>query len=62
MGRMATRPGTERSATGVSLTALKERVHSYRAIPPGRKYFLLMKKATRSHIYGYTSANVDVDE
>jgi hypothetical protein len=28
----------------VSLTTLTERVHSDRAIPPGRKYFLLMKE------------------
>ena len=37
------RPGAELSATGVSLMALMERVHSDGAIPPGRKYFLLMK-------------------
>jgi len=28
----------------VSLTALTERVHSDGAIPPGRKYFLLMNE------------------
>jgi len=32
----------EYSATGVSLTALTERVHSDGATPPGWKYFLLM--------------------
>jgi hypothetical protein len=32
----------EYSATGVSLTALTERILSERAIPPGRRYFLLM--------------------
>jgi len=46
-GRYATRCvvltlGAEQSATGVSLTALTERVHSDGAIPPGRKCFLLM--------------------
>jgi hypothetical protein len=35
-------PGAEYSTTGVSLTALTEYVHSYAAIPPGRKCFLLM--------------------
>jgi len=35
-------PGAELSATGVSLTPRMERVHSDGAIPPGRKYFLLM--------------------
>jgi len=34
--------GVELSATGVSLTALTERVHSDGAIPPRRKCFLLM--------------------
>jgi len=46
-GRYATRrvvltPGAESAATGVSLTALTERVHPARAIPPGRNYSLLM--------------------
>jgi hypothetical protein len=35
-------PGAEKTATGVSLTALTERVNSDGAIPPGRKCFLLM--------------------
>ena len=35
-------PGAESAATGVSLTALTERVHSDRAIPLRRNYFLLM--------------------
>jgi len=42
MRRVVLRPGAESSATGMSLTALTERVHSDGAIPPGRKYFLLM--------------------
>jgi len=46
-GRYGTRrveltPGTESSATGVSLTSLTERVHTDGAIPPGGKHFLLM--------------------
>jgi hypothetical protein len=46
-GRYGTRrveltPGAEYSATGMSLTALTERFHSDGAIPPGRKFFLLM--------------------
>jgi len=40
--RVVLTPGAESSATGVSLTALTERVHSDGAIPPGRKCFLLM--------------------
>jgi hypothetical protein len=36
------RPVKEISATWVSLKAQMERVHSDGAIPPGRKYFLLM--------------------
>jgi hypothetical protein len=36
------KPGAEESATGVSMTALTERVHSDGAIAPGRKLFLLM--------------------
>jgi hypothetical protein len=35
-------PGAEKSATGVSLTALTESVHSDAAIPTGRKCLLLM--------------------
>ena len=46
-GRYATRrvilaAGPEESATGVSLTALTEHVHSVGAIPPGRKCLLLI--------------------
>jgi hypothetical protein len=46
-GRYGTRcvelmPGAEWSATVVSLRALREHVYSDWAIPPGRKYFLLM--------------------
>jgi hypothetical protein len=46
-GRYATRPvvsrlGVEQYATGVSLTALTQHVHSDGAFPPGRIYFLLM--------------------
>ena len=41
---MVLTPGAELSATGVSLTALTERVHSDGAILPGRKCFLLMMK------------------
>jgi len=46
-GRYTTRrvvlmPGAEKSATGVSLTALPERFHSAGAIPPERNIFLLM--------------------
>jgi len=40
------RPDAESSATGVSLTALMECVHSDGAILPGRKYFLLMNSFT----------------
>jgi hypothetical protein len=42
MGRVVLTLGAEQSATGVSLTALTERVHSNAGIPPGRKCFLLM--------------------
>jgi hypothetical protein len=42
MRRVVLTQGTEKSATGVSLTALTERVHSDAAIPPRRKCFLLM--------------------
>jgi len=42
MRRVVLRPGMELSAPGVSLTALTERLHSDGAIPPGRKYQLLM--------------------
>jgi len=46
-GRYATRlmvlaPGAESAATGMSLTALTDRVHSDGAIPPRWKWFLLM--------------------
>jgi hypothetical protein len=46
-GRCGTRrveltPVAEYSATAVSLTALTERIHSDGAVPPRRKYFLLM--------------------
>jgi len=36
------RPGAEESASGVSPTALTERMDSNCAIPPGQKYLLLM--------------------
>jgi len=46
-GRYGTRrivsvPGAEQSATGVSLTARTDRVHSDDAIPPGRNCLLVM--------------------
>jgi hypothetical protein len=46
-GKYATRqvvltPGTESTATGMSLTALMDRIHSDGAILPGRNYFFLM--------------------
>jgi hypothetical protein len=48
-GRYAIRPvvltlGAESAATGVSLMALTERVHSDGARPSGRKYLLLMQQ------------------
>jgi len=49
MQRLVLWPRAEYSATGVSLTALTERVHSDGAIPPGRKYFLLMRY-DRDHV------------
>jgi hypothetical protein len=42
MRRVALTPGVEKSATGVSLTALTERVHCDGAIPPRRNHFLLI--------------------
>jgi len=42
MRRVALMPGAQLSATGVSVTAQMERVHSDVVIPPGRKCFLLM--------------------
>jgi hypothetical protein len=41
-GRVVFWPGTEYSATRVSLIALKESIHFDGAIPPGWKYFLMM--------------------
>jgi len=49
MRRVVSTPGAEQSGTGVSLTALTERIHSDGAIPPGRKCFLLMDHHTGRH-------------
>jgi len=44
--RVESKPGAGQSATGLSLLALPESVHSDGAIPPGRKYFLLMSHSS----------------
>ena len=49
MRRVVLKLGAEQSATGVSLMALMERVHTHGAIPPGGKCFLLMMNMTLRH-------------
>jgi hypothetical protein len=56
-GQYATRPvvltpGALYAATGKSVTALTDCIHSDEAIAPGQKYFLLMIKQQTSDIIG----------
>ena len=58
---MVLTPGGELSATGVSLTALKERVHCDRAIPPGRTCFVLMEDfASGSAVFSKLREGLDM--
>jgi hypothetical protein len=49
MRRVVLTPGAEQATTGISLKALMDRVHSDRAIPPRRNYFLLIHYTFLSH-------------